>query len=259
MNETNLSILSIFTLALIKTCDKLVHMSSRLNKSYGIPLYMQLKNIIAERIKDGTYTSGDTLPSETQLSQTYQITRQTARRAVAELVKEGLIRTEHGKGSFVSVNEVNYSIWNFNGFTDYILSLGKTPITKVIEHVVEDDVLKLVRARGVKEFSDVRYLTLDTSYIPLDLFPGIEDYDFGERSLYSTMRGLFHLYPRRIEMSVDAVSASSTEQTLFKLESPSPLIRVSGEVFSEKSILVERVSVLYSPKIDFKMMTTINP
>ncbi len=107
-------------------------MSGQLNKNNGIPLYMQLKDIIAERIKDRTYDSGELLPSEIQLAQTYQITRQTARRAVAELVKEGLIRTEHGKGSFVSVNEVHYSIWNFNGFTDYITSLGKTPVTRVI-------------------------------------------------------------------------------------------------------------------------------
>ncbi len=234
-------------------------MSSQLNKNGGVPLYIQLKQIIAERIKDGTYTSGDILPSETQLSQTYRITRQTARRAIGELVKEGLIRTEHGKGSFVSVNEVNYSIWNFNGFTDYIVSLGKTPVTKVIEHIVEGGFLRLVRARGVKEFSEVKYLTLDTSYIPLDLFPGIETYDFGRNSLYTTMRGRYHRHPRRIEMSVHAVSAGSIEKELFRLDEPRPLIQVSGEVFSERSTLVEKVSVIYSPNIDFKMMTTINP
>jgi DNA-binding GntR family transcriptional regulator len=234
-------------------------MCGQLNKSNGIPLYMQLKDIIAERIKDGTYDSGELLPSETQLAHTYMIARQTARRAVAELVKEGLVRTEHGKGSFVSVNEVHYSIWNFNGFTDYIRSLGKTPVTRVIEHVVEGDMLKLVRARGVVETDSWKFLTLDTSYIPLKLFPGIEDYDFSVTSLYSTMRGVYHLHPRRIEMSVRAVMSDPVAQKQFLLHTSVPLLNVSGEVFSENSRVVERVSVFYSPKLDFKMMTTINP
>ncbi len=234
-------------------------MSGQLHKNNGMPLYLQLKDIIAGRIKDGTYSSGAVIPSETQLSHTYQITRQTARRAVAELVKEGLIRTEHGKGSFVSVNEVNYSIWNFNGFTDYIVTLGKKPVTLVIEHEVENGMLKLVRARGVQELSSVRYLTLDTSYIPLSLFPGIENYEFSKHSLYSTMRGIYHRHPRRIEMTVHAVPSKEEERKLFQIEGNAPLLCVSGEVFSEKNDMVERVSVVYSPSIEFKMMTTINP
>ncbi len=234
-------------------------MSGRLNKNSGIPLYIQLKDIITERIKDGTYSTGEILPSETQLSLTYQITRQTARRAISELVKGGLIRTEHGKGSFVSINELNYSIWNFNGFTDYILALGKIPVTRVLEHEIDNDMLKLVRARGVKEVNAVKYLTIDTSYIPLELFPGIENYDFSQNSLYSTMRRVYHRHPRRIEMSVHAVNPGQIERDLFMLEHIPPLLQVSGEVFSEKSRLVERVSVIYSPKLEFKMMTTINP
>ncbi len=242
-----------------KLCAILVHMSEQLNKRDGIPLYLQLKEIISERIKNGTYASGDLLPSETQLSQNYQITRQTARRAISELVKEGLVRTEHGKGSFVSVNEVSYSIWNFNGFTDYIVSLGKSPVTKIIEHSVENGMLKLVRARGVNEFNTVRYLTLDTSYIPLNLFAGVESVDFSTHSLYSTMRKVYHKHPRRIEMVVHSVFSGEIERDLFGLDGNSSLLQVSGEVFTENSELVERVSVLYSPHIEFKMMTTINP
>jgi GntR family transcriptional regulator len=60
-------------------------------------------------------------------------------------------------------------------------------------------------------------------------------------------------------MSVQAVMADQVAQEQFHLTTSVPLLNVSGEVFSENSRLVESVSVLYSPKLDFKMMTTINP
>jgi len=43
-------------------------MSERLNKGNGIPLYLQLKDILRESILDGNYGSGQLLPSETQLT-----------------------------------------------------------------------------------------------------------------------------------------------------------------------------------------------
>lgn len=233
-------------------------MSKRLNKNSGIPLYLQLKDILRESILDGYYGSGQVLPSETQLTGVYGITRQTARRAIAELVKDGLVRTEHGKGSFVSMNEIDYSIWNFNGFTDYINSLGKIPVTKVMEHRLQGEFLKLVRARGVKEPTENRFLTLDTSFIPLKIFPGIDRYDFSSRSLYLTMREDYHIYPKRIEIRVKPILSEEIHAELFKLKGVLPLVRVEGEVFSISGEMVEKVAVIYSPKLEFRVITTIN-
>jgi DNA-binding GntR family transcriptional regulator len=233
-------------------------MSERLNKNSGIPLYLQLKDILREGILGGKYSSGQLLPSETQLTAVYGITRQTARRAIAELVRDGLVRTEHGRGSFVSMNEIHYSIWNFNGFTDYIHSLGKIPTTRLVEHSVQEDYLKLVRARGVEEPKGTRFLTLDTSYIPRKIFPGIEDYDFSGISLYMTMREDYHLYPKRIEMRVNSVFPESIHANLFQLTDTVPLVKVEGEVFSTTGEMVEKVEVVYSPRLEFRVITTIN-
>lgn len=92
---------------------------SMLNKNDIIPLYMQLQRILKEDILKGKYLQDELIPSETQLSKKYDITRTTVRKAIANLVDEGLLRREHGKGTFVSLRQVNYSIWNFGGFTDF--------------------------------------------------------------------------------------------------------------------------------------------
>ena len=63
-----------------------------LNKETPIPLYFQLKTLILDRIKDGTYCPGDLIPTENELSAMFDISRTTVRQAVTELVREGYLK-----------------------------------------------------------------------------------------------------------------------------------------------------------------------
>ncbi|MCZ9340639.1 GntR family transcriptional regulator [Streptomyces sp. TRM76130] len=65
------------------------------------PLYVQLADIIARKIKAGTLAPDRPIPSEYRLADEYGVARLTARRAAQELRERGLIVTVRGKGSFV--------------------------------------------------------------------------------------------------------------------------------------------------------------
>lgn len=60
------------------------------------PPYRQLADILRAKIADGTYRAGGMLPSENALSQTYDVSRDTVRKATAELRHEGILE---GAGS----------------------------------------------------------------------------------------------------------------------------------------------------------------
>lgn len=67
-----------------------------------IPLHIDISEQIHQQIVDGDYLPGDKLPSERELIEQWQVSRITIRRAIANLVQQGLVSTYQGKGAFVT-------------------------------------------------------------------------------------------------------------------------------------------------------------
>lgn len=65
------------------------------------PLYMKIMTELREQILGGLLDTGAKLPTEKELSEKYQVSRITSKRALTELEQEGLIYRIRGKGSFV--------------------------------------------------------------------------------------------------------------------------------------------------------------
>ena len=64
-------------------------------------VWVGIADVIAARIKDGTYPPEARLPAELDFVAEFGSSRESVRRAVEELRKRGLIETVKGKGSFV--------------------------------------------------------------------------------------------------------------------------------------------------------------
>jgi GntR family transcriptional regulator len=67
-----------------------------------LPYYEQLKRLIVEQITDGTYSPGDLLPAEWEICDAYGVSRTVVRQALGELVTEGRLYRQRGKGTFVT-------------------------------------------------------------------------------------------------------------------------------------------------------------
>jgi GntR family transcriptional regulator len=66
------------------------------------PIYRQLRDLVVERIMDGTFPEGEALPSVRQVSTDYQINHLTVARAYQELVENRLLEKRRGLGMFVA-------------------------------------------------------------------------------------------------------------------------------------------------------------
>lgn len=73
-----------------------------LNKNSSIPVYYQLKEIIQKRIQSSEYVEGGIIPSERELAKDFGISRMTVRQALNQMVAEGSLVREKGRGTFVA-------------------------------------------------------------------------------------------------------------------------------------------------------------
>jgi DNA-binding GntR family transcriptional regulator len=66
-----------------------------------VPPYKQIAAIIRARIESGEYPAGTRIPTESEMVETWEVARTTARRAIALLREEGLVTTVPQRGSYV--------------------------------------------------------------------------------------------------------------------------------------------------------------
>lgn len=225
------------------------------------PLYVHISRYLRGLILEGELQPGDTIPSELDLVKRFSTTRGTVRAAVDVLVNEKLVRRVHGKGTFVEMRPVRHDIWNFGGFTDSLGDQAALAVARVVSTrtVAEDGrpYFELVRLRGIASNGTTDYLSLDTSLIPLDLFPGIDQIDFENRSLYRLFRTVYDTHPRRTAMTLTAAIVSPEERKLLQEDSQDALLMAQGSSFDQHDTEIERISIVYSSRVQFNFTTAI--
>ncbi len=92
----------------------------------GAPLYLRLKQAIEEAVHSGSIRPGDALPSERDLAAKAEISRVTVRKAVQDLVRNGVLVQRHGSGTFVAprVARVEQSLSLLTSFTEDMARRG---------------------------------------------------------------------------------------------------------------------------------------
>ncbi len=96
--------------------------------------YIQIAADLANKIKHEQYAAGDFLPSEPTLSQLYNVSRETIRKALTELADAGLIQKIQGKGSVViNAARIAFPVSNIESFDELNKQKQMHAATKIIE------------------------------------------------------------------------------------------------------------------------------
>ena len=74
----------------------------RLFSSTGIPLYVQLAELLRRRVRSGALAPGATLPPIPDMMREFRVARVTVRQAVRLLTADGLLSPQRGRGTFVT-------------------------------------------------------------------------------------------------------------------------------------------------------------
>ena len=215
------------------------------------PLYFQVKNLLAQRIKKGEFREGEQFPSEISLATNLNISRGTVRQALKELESEGYLYRIQGKGTFVKKREE--TVWSADTLVSIAEAFDKQNLhysTKVISIDMEranpevssqlkvepnSKVLKLERIRSIE--GDPVHLS--TSYFPYELSAPLLDTHLEDQSLYKVMDEKLGIKIQKVERVIYAKLADTWEAGHLHLPAVSAILVVLGTAFSEIGLPVE--------------------
>lgn len=229
-----------------------------LNKNSHIPLYLQLTAQLVRKIENGELKPGDKLLSEREMAETLGVSRITARLAIQELLKSGMVYREQGKGTFVAESRMR-DVQGFTSFTEDMKSRGLKPgshilkqeivsvdenLARILHLETGDPAILLQRLRLAND----RPVALQTAYLPHRMVPGLETMNLTNRSLFEVLRQHYYIYPAWTEAVVEAAAALPEEAHLLNIKAGEPVLVVKGLTFTDTFEVVESVRTIYPGK-----------
>ena len=146
-------------------------LKASLSMASDIPLYAQLTGIIKNTITSGTLRVGDLLPSEAELCDKFEISRNTVRQAIGSLEEAGFVVRKRGKGTFVADPSTRRKGVQYS-FTTEISSMGKHPSSTLVSFDIIDPAPKIKRLMALEDGVKVYCFTRDTNWVAYEAVQG---------------------------------------------------------------------------------------
>lgn len=227
-----------------------------LNKNTPIPLYYQLKQWIIEQIERGDLKSGDVIPSERELSEEFEISRMTVRQALTELVNEGKLIRERGKGTFVAEPKISQDLFRLTSFSEDMVSRGMTPGASVVDVTVSNATPVLQKHFNIEaadkvfiikrlRIADDKPMALETAHFPLSKFPGLDEQDLNNMSIYRLIETHYKVVISNAHQSIEVGMANDHEAKLLDIRPNSPILRIERVTYDTHRQPIEYVTSVY--------------
>ncbi len=212
------------------------------DKQSSIPIYVQIEDLLRDRIVQGTYPVNSLIPSERDLSAQFGVSRMTVRQALMNLVKEGYLYREKGRGTFVAEEKMEQPLNGLTSFTEDMKARGFVPGTKLIGFSkVQPDVhiaakLGLAEEALVYKIIRVRYadntpMAIERSFLPVGLLPDLTE-EALQGSLYAYIEQQAHLVIGQATQRMEAALAKLDDAEYLQISLPAAVV------------LIERISML---------------
>ena len=129
------------------------------NPNSIVPLYAQIVESLKRDIENGVYNATERIPAEAELAKQYNVSRITVRRAVDDLVSQGLVEKKQGKGTFICRQKFAKDIKNLQSFSEMCRHMNMKPGGRMLENklVLADD--KIQKQLNLEPGSYVVYIS----------------------------------------------------------------------------------------------------
>lgn len=213
-----------------------------INKNSPVPIYHQLEEYIKQQIENGVLAEESVIPSEREFAERFQISRMTVRQAINNLVSEGYLKRQKGRGTFVTKKKVEQELQGMTSFTEDMLSRGMNPSSILLSfQIIPADkksalALRIDEADSVYKIKRIRLadgapMALETAYIPVEIVPGLTE----ENSNLS----LYHYIEENLALSISEATQEIEASTADSFDAETLEINIGDPI-----LLIERISYL---------------
>jgi GntR family transcriptional regulator len=219
-------------------------------------LYSRLEELIRERIDSGEWPPGTLIPSERELSSTFELSRTTTRRALERLVRDGVLRKEPRRGTFVADPKATFEALSLRGFSAQALERGASPASRLLqfERIVPSptvrEALGIAADQLVYSIERLRIVNdvpvaLHKSYLATGLAPDLRREDLEERSLYDVLEARYGTKPASAEETLQSTSATEYEAAVLGVRPGSPMLLLNIVLRAGDGRPVELVKAIF--------------
>lgn len=220
------------------------------------PLYHKLKEHLRQQIENEVYLPEEQIPTEQELVELFKVSRITARRAVNDLVAEGLLYRHRGRGTFVAQPKFTQSLLRLESLTHIARGQGRilrttllgirttqadTSLARKLHVMVGTPIFEMERVRAV----GAEPIIFHKSYYPVALFPDLDQIDVAAGSMYQIMDENYGMRAVEQEQILQMALATDYEGQILHIKAHTPLFLNTVITYTAGRRPVEVVKVLY--------------
>lgn len=209
------------------------------------PLYLQIKNMLAQRIYDGDYAPHERLPSEAELIKVFGVSRITVRQALRDLHADGLVFSVQGKGTFVAKPRAVQDVQRLQGFGETMVPQGYEATTRVVSLQETRPSQEVADALGIRQSDDVveikriRYrnrepISIDHSFYPIDIGRRLAGRDLTQ-DIFPLLENEFDLALDHADLRIEATLADEEQAAGLNCDVGAAVLLIRRLVFDEQN------------------------
>ncbi len=221
------------------------------------PLYEQIQEYIMHRIHTGEWAYNTRIPSERDLAEQFEVSRVTVGKAIKELVRNGYLNVQIGKGTYVSETPMKQQIETLTSFTEEMQLRGQATVSRVLSarmiFAPSDvaEVLQLPANAEIFELRRVRHagnrpMAIECASVVGSLCPNIHtEHDFARESLYAVLCDFYGVNLVAAEQTFEARAADESEATLLGINAGAPVLAIHRITYDDLDRACEEVKSVY--------------
>lgn len=232
-----------------------------ISRSDPRPLHRQVHSAILEAIEAGRLPRNGKLPSERELVDLFGVSRITIRHAMRDLVQQGFLQSQPGKGFYVAEPQRGFELHLLKSFTATALANGRRPGQRLLVARTWRAPLEITRPLFLPEGAEVMELTrlrllddvpvvIQTDWLSAARVPGLIALDWSSpnRSLYADLRERYRIHPVRGQTTLSARLATTEEAELLGLAPPAAVLTVDQIAFDARNRPVNLTTLKHHPE-----------